>query len=184
MTKPIIAGRLDEQSKVEKVVEQLQRAGFAREHISSFYVNPQGQHDVYPIGGDRQESPGAKEAGKGMAAGAATGAAVGIAAAPLLGPVGPAAGGMVGAYVGGLIGGLSQMKEKGDPGERSEDAPNAQPIREAGMLVAVAVDDPAQEEHAIDMLRAAGASDIERAEGTIDNGDWSDFNPLAAPDRI
>lgn len=184
MTTTIIAGRLQQQSEVEDTVEELQRAGFAREHISAFYVNPPGQHDAYPIGGDRLDSPGAKEAGKGVAAGAAAGAAIGAATAPFLGPVGPITGGLVGAHLGGTVGSLSQMKEKGEPGEHAEDAQNAQPPRHAGMLVAVAVTDDEQEQRAIDVLRSCGAAEIERAQGTIANGDWNDFNPLATPELI
>lgn len=79
MTTPIIAGRLQQQSEADNTVEELRHAGFAHESISAFYVNPPGQHDAYPIGGDRLDSPGAKEAGKGIAAGAAAGAVVGAA---------------------------------------------------------------------------------------------------------
>lgn len=181
MTTPIIAGRLKQQSEVEDTVEELQRAGFARESISAFYVNPPGQHDAYPIGGDRLESPGAKEAGKGVAAGAAAGAVIGAATAPFLGPVGPITGSLVGAHLGGTIGSLSQMKEKGETGEHAEDTQNAQPPRHAGMLVAVAVTGDEQQQRAITVLHVCGATEIERAEGTIANGDWNDFNPLATP---
>lgn len=184
MTTTIIAGRLQQQSEVEDTVDELQRAGFARDHISAFYVNPPGQHDAYPIGGDRMESPGAHESGKGVAAGAAVGAVAGAAAVPFLGPVGAATGALVGAHVGGMVGGMSQMKERGETGAHGDDAQNAQPQRRSGMMVAVAVADEAQEQQAIHVLRAAGAADLERAQGTIANGDWSDFNPLAAPELI
>jgi hypothetical protein len=182
MTTTIIAGRFLTQDEVDHAVEELQRCGFARERISTFYVNPPGQHDTFPIGGDRAASPGAKETDKGVAAGAATGAAVGAAAGtPLFGPLGTAVGGLVGAHVGGLVGGVSEMKEKGETGEHGEEAENAAPVRKSGMMVAVAADDHEHEELAIKVLRSAGANDPERAEGTIENGEWSDFNPLAMP---
>lgn len=177
----IIAGRFQQQSETEDAIEELQHAGFARERISVFYLNPQGQHSIYPIGGDRAVSPGAQESDKGVAAGAAAGAAAGLAAAPFLGPVGAITGGLVGAHVGGLIGGMSQMKEQGETGEHAEDVENAAPVRHAGMYVAVAADGQEQEERSIRTLRALGAADIERAAGTIADGDWSDFNPVAPP---
>lgn len=185
MTTPIIAGRFPTQDDADHAVEELQRSGFARERISAFYVNPPGQHDTFPIGGDRAISPGAKETDKGVAAGAAGGAAVGAAAGtPLFGPLGAAVGGLVGAHVGGLVGGVSQMKEKGETGEHGEDSENVEPVRRSGMLVAIAAVDQAQEELAVKVLRSLGADDPERAEGTIENGDWSDFNPLATPSLL
>ena len=183
MSSTIIAGRFQQQSEAEDTVNELLRAGFARDAIATFYVNPPGQHDAYPIGGDRMESPGADDSGKGVAAGAAIGAAAGAAAAPFLGPVGAVTGGLLGAHVGGLVGSMSQMKERDDSGAPLN-ARDPQAQRQAGMMVAVAVGDEAQEERAIHVLRAAGAADIERAQGTIANGDWSDFNPLDTPALI
>src|SRR6478736_10552046 len=106
MTTPIIAGRFQTQPEANHAIEELQRSGFEREHISTFYVNPPGQHDAYPIGGDRAHSPGAKETDKGVATGAVAGAAVGaVAGTPVFGPLGTALGSLVGAHVGGLVGG-------------------------------------------------------------------------------
>lgn len=177
----IIAGRLQQQAAVEDTIEELARAGFARDRITSFYVNPPGQHDAYPIGGDQALSPGAKETDKGAAIGVATGAAAGLAAAPFLGPVGVATGSLLGAHVGGLVGGLSRMKERGEAGEHGEEAENVVPLRKSGLLVAAAVEDNEQEEHAIRILRSLGATDIERADGTVENSDWVDFDPLSTP---
>lgn len=53
----VIAARMQLQDQVDQAIGELERAGFAREHIASFYVNPPGQHATYPIGGDRFESP-------------------------------------------------------------------------------------------------------------------------------
>lgn len=180
----IIAGRFQQQSEVEDTVAELQRAGFAPDRIASFFVNPAGQHDAYPIGGDRAISPGAKESGKGVAAGAAAGAAVGVAATPFLGPVGTITGGLLGAHIGSLVGSLSTMKEQGETGEHAEDIENAAPIRHSGMMVAVAVGSREDHDRALNVLRALGAVDIECAEGTIENGDWIDFNPVAPPELV
>lgn len=177
----IIAGRFEQQSEVEDALEELERAGFGRERISTFFVNPAGQHHLLPIGGDRALSPGAKESGKGILKGAATGAAVGAAATSFLGPVGTVTGGLVGAHVGGLVGSMASMKEKGETGEHGEDAENAAPVRKSGMMVAVACSEEDEERRTINLLRSLGAADIERAQGRIENGDWSDFNPVAPP---
>lgn len=176
----IIAGRFLQQTQIEHTIEELVRAGFGRDRISAFYVNPPGQHDSYPIGGDHAVSPGAHESDKGVAIGAATGAAVGVAATPFLGPVGTVTGGLLGAHVGGLVGSLSKMKERGETGEHAEDADNAAPVRHSGLLLAIAVD-PDDSDHAANLLRSMGAMELERAEGTIENGDWIDFDPTATP---
>ena len=180
----IIAGRFSQQSEVQDSMEELLRAGFGREQISAFYVNPPGMHDNYPMGGDHDRSPGAHESDKGIARGAAAGAAVGVAATPFLGPVGAVTGGLLGAHIGGLVGGLSEMKERGETGEEGEDADNADPLRHAGMMLAIAIDGSEQEDRAINLLQSLGAADIERSEGTITDGDWVDFDPTSLPHLV
>ncbi|HJU70812.1 MAG TPA: hypothetical protein VJ603_03120 [Paucimonas sp.] len=171
----IIAGRFQQQTQVQEVISELLRNGFQEQHVSSFYVNPAGQHDLHPIGGDRDQSPGTQESGKGMAAGeaigGALGAAAGMAAAPLAGPASVIAGVLVGAHAGSLPGTLSHMA----------DADETPLERHSGMLVAAEVGNAADEADAIATLRAFGACDIERADGVIENGDWSDFDPLSTP---
>ncbi|HEV7616693.1 MAG TPA: hypothetical protein VGO51_01160 [Burkholderiaceae bacterium] len=172
----IIAGRFELQPQAEAAISELRRAGFTSEQIAYFYVNPPGQHDVYPLGGDHDKSPGAEETDKGVAAGIAAGAAAGLATVPVLGPAGP----LVGAYVGALAGSLAATKEPDEMGEK-DDAP---PERKAGLMVAVAADDSGRQRLAIEVLHSMGASDIERAHGTIQNGDWIDFDPVAPPKLI
>jgi hypothetical protein len=184
MSTTIIAGRFEQQATTQEAVDELARAGFAPERIASFYVNPRGQHDAHPLGGDHEKSPGAKETGTGAALGAAAGGAIGVAAAPVLGPVGVVTGGLVGAHIGGLVGGVSKMKEHGETGDNEEETENALPERRSGMMVAVAVEDHDQEARAADLLRALGAADIERAQGTIADGDWTDFNPVEPPELL
>jgi phage tail tape-measure protein len=170
----IIAGHFDQQAEVQHAIGELVRAGFAPERISSFYVSSAGRHDETSIGGDHAVSPGAEDSGKGDATGAAIGAAAGAVTAPLLGPVGPVVGGLLGAHVGGLVGAMSQMGDAGD----------TPPVRRSGMMVAVDVMGGENEQRAIDTLRALGASDIERATGTISDGDWHDFDPVRAPQWV
>ncbi len=180
----IIAGCFEQQDPARHAVEELEQAGFAADQISSFYVNPAGQHASYPIGGDHDKSPGAEDSGKGVVAGAATGgtvgAAVGAATAPVTGPIGPAVGAMLGAHIGSLVGSMNQMKDDGGP-EHHDETP---PLRVAGMYVAVALPDADMERQAVDILRSCGAGSVERAQGTIQNSDWSDFDPASSPDLI
>lgn len=168
----IIAGRFEQQDVVQNALLELERAGFSSSHMSSFYVNPAGQHDTYPIGGDRDKSPGAEDSTTGIATGAVVGGIAGTVAAPVLGPVGT----LVGAHLGGMVGALSQMKERDEAEDVSE---NTQHQRKSGMLVAVRVDTEDHLNSAVDVLRSLGADEIEQSEGTIEDGDWSDFNPIA-----
>lgn len=177
----IIAAHFQLQDQIDKARAALAGAGFATDRISAFYVNQPGQHNQLSMGGDRDESPGAKETpqgvAQGMAAGGAVGAAVGAAAAVVTGPVGPVVGALVGAHIGSLYS-FSDMKPAGAAEEGGE---NHLEPRQAGMLIAVVVDDDQQQTHALGVLRQLGGERVEEAEGTIRGGDWIDFDPLAAP---
>jgi phage tail tape-measure protein len=133
---------------------------------------------MHPVGGDRPKSPGAEDTGKGagagIGAGGAVGAAIGAVATPVLGPIAPITGAAVGAYAGSLMGSMSQTDEV-------EEIPD---VRQAGMMVAVAIEGSDEEQRALDTLRAEGAFSLERANGQIVNGDWIDFDPLSSPDYI
>jgi hypothetical protein len=187
----IIAGRFEQQSDADHVIDALLRAGFARDGIAKYFVGPPGQHHQFPVGGDRNVSPGAEGGGPGAATGAGIGGAVGLAfglaATPLVGPAGALAGAGVGAYTGSLVGALSGLK---DDDESDTDVPRAaagdeQPmVRESGVLVAVRASAEAEQQTAREVLSALGAREIERAEGTLTNGEWKDFNPVPAPDII
>ncbi len=178
----IIAGHFLLQQQVDHAREELIRAGFAEDQISAFFLNQPGQHDLTPIGGDRVESPGAHESPEGIVegavAGGAVGAAIGAVTAPVTGPIGPIVGGLVGAHVGSLFT-LSKMKDRGE-GEEGGAANRYEP-RKPGMLVAVAADGAGAEERALAVLRSLGSDHIEKAVGTIQGGDWTDFDPLSLP---
>lgn len=195
----IVAARFQEQEQVDAAIAAIMETGVAREHMSSFYLNPPGQHNTYAIGGDRDDSPGAHESGEGVAKGVTTGGAIGAAAGltgvALFGPVGPAIGALVGAHVGGLLGSLSEMKEKGEGEKATADGSGYQnelAQRKSGMILAVAAGDmmgvasSAHPEHdqLVQMLINAGGQDIELAEGSIVEGDWQDFDPLQIPKFI
>lgn len=180
----IIAGRFEQQTLAEQAREEILRAGFSEDQVTTFYVNPPGQHDLYKLGGDRDESPGAQDSEKGLlkggTTGAAVGAALGAATIPVFGPAGPIAGALVGAHVGDTAGAFSEMADNGN----RADSPETLPFRRAGMMLAVAADSEEEERRAVDVLRHLHAQDIELAEGTIANGDWEDFDPLQPPTLI
>lgn len=181
----LIAGRFSQQNHAENASAELMRSGFSPRDMSLFYVNPQGQHDIHPVGGDEDESPGTHHASSGAVAGVAggvgVGTLVGAATLPVLGPAGPLLGAAVGAYTGSLVGALNTMKkheEHTEIAERSEiksSDDDAHP-RKAGVLLAVAVATPEQRASAIEILGAT-ALEVEEAEGELQNGQWTDFDP-------
>jgi hypothetical protein len=187
----IIAGRFEQNDRAEAAAGALRRGGFGVNDVSVFFVNPPGQHATFPIGGDRDASPGAKHAEggalKGAAVGGAVGVGVGLAAAPLLGPAALLAGAGAGAYAGSLVGALGDMKEKPETTqseERHEDSvvvAAAPTVRAGGVLVAVRAAEFAKRVDAVNILRSAGARDIERADGTWEASRWVDFDPLKPP---
>lgn len=177
----IIAAHFQLQDQIEQARLALLGAGFDVDRISAFYVNQPGQHDQLPMGGDRNESPGAKDTpqgvAQGMAAGGAVGAVVGAATAMVSGPAGPALGALVGAHIGSLYS-FSDMKPAGAAEKGGEN--HVEP-RQAGMLIAVALQNEQEQPRALDVLRGLGAERIEEADGSIVHGDWSDFDPLVPP---
>ncbi|CDG84314.1 membrane protein [Janthinobacterium agaricidamnosum NBRC 102515 = DSM 9628] len=177
----ILAGHFQLQDQIAEARAALVQAGFPDSQISAFYVNQPGQHDLHELGGDRAASPGAKETpqgiSQGVAVGGAVGAAVGAATVLATGPIGPVVGALVGAHVGSLYS-FNSMKERGEAEQGGE---NRAAPRKAGMLIAVALHGAADRQRALDVLHQLGAEHIEEAQGTIANGDWSDFNPLTTP---
>ena len=183
--KTIIVGRFSQQDEAESARRELLRAGFPAAEVSLFYVNPGGQHAIYPVGGEEDESPGAHDAKfgamRGAAGGMGAGALIGVATMPVLGPASPLLGAAGGAYTGSLGGALSNMDETGpeaDPAHESSAPPaGVQPVK-AGLVLAVAVGTPGEREGATEIL-GARAQALEETEGTLQDGDWIDFDPLA-----
>ena len=134
-----------------------------------------------PIGGDHLLSAGAKETPigvvEGAVAGGAVGAAVGATTTPVTGPLGPIVGGLVGAHVGSLFS-FSKMKEDGE-GEAGGE--NEAELRKTGHAAGGGAGRRRRGERALEVLRRLGAHHIERAEGSIVDGDWVDFDPLSMP---
>jgi hypothetical protein len=52
------------------------------------------------------------------------------------------------------------------------------------MLVAVGAASSSEEANAITILRAQGAADIERGQGSITENHWNDFDPLRPPTLV
>jgi hypothetical protein len=177
----IIAGGFDVYSKTQAALQRLRDAGIADEFVCEFRVNPAGEHDQTPIGGDRMKSPGAKDAeegaGKGGAAGAVAGAVAGIALTPVLGPAGIVAGAGVGGYTGSLIGSMNETKKEGTPDHED--------VRPAEAMIAVNIDGAGvSAEQIVRLFDECGAQQVEQAEGTWADGEWVDFDPVSRPQLV
>lgn len=177
----IIAGGFDVYSKTQAAVQRLRDAGIAEDNLCEFRINPAGEHDQTPIGGDRNESPGAKHAdrgaGKGAAIGAAIGTAAGVVATPLLGPAGIVAGAGVGGYTGSLMGSLGEVSD--------EVQPDHEDVRPAEAMVAVNADGAGiGEDEIVRIFEECGAQQVERAEGIWADGEWQDFDPVSRPHLV
>lgn len=189
----IIAARVKTQHRSDELMAQLQSQGIAATDMQSFYVNPPGQHDMHPIGGDVDEDSGTQDSNVGQATGVAAGAAAGLAAGaiagamiPPLAPILAVAMAGVGAHVGGMAGALASTRPSED--EKVETETNtpghdAVDMRRGGMTLAVRVD-AANEKIVIDLLSAARVEDLERAQGQWQDGQWVDFDPLTPPSKI
>ena len=174
----IVAARLEHPTDTESVLRALSSQGFQRSEFQSFYVNQRGQHALFPGGGDAYSDEGASGSGLGALLGAALGAAIGLGAGfaasiVIDSPVAILAGGAVGAYVGSLYGALRKMR----PGNKHRATPEHPVERGPGQMVAIRVDRPGAEPRAVETLNRFGARDIERTEGTWQEGDWKDFDP-------
>jgi hypothetical protein len=169
----IIAGRFqtkDEADAVAYWIAQYVEAG----DICIFHNNPPGQHGVLAGGGDEAVDPGAVGAGQ-LSVGTAIATALTAGAMGAVGgPVVAIAAAATGAYVGSLAGALDGLGNHDESPAR----------RPAGIILSVRIANPVNENRVIDTLRAEGAADIERAEGEWCDGDWVDFNPVAAPQLV
>ena len=175
----IIAGGFATHEAAESAYQRLLAAGASEDNLCTFRVNPPGEHDRTPIGGDRDQSPGATHADggavKGAAIGTIAGAAAGAVASTVLGPVAIAGGAGVGAYTGALVGALGAMDKRTHRDE----------IRPAENLVAVNVGGgEVSAEQAIAIFDECGATQVERAEGTWSAGAWADFDPVIPPNLV
>jgi len=178
----IVAARFDSFPEAEQAGRNLFAAGFAQEDVSIFFVNPAGQHDLYPLGGDQAADPASRKTKHGALAGAAL---LGLAGAVIGSIVWLYAAGSVlalliavgvGAYIGSLGGALLATRSAA----RAYRPGHSTGIRRAGVLTAVHVT-AATEAAAARVLRDCGGKDVEKAEGRWRDGDWVDFDPVTPP---
>ena len=181
----IVAARFENLAGAQSALAALAGQGFDQSEYQSFYVNPEGQHALHPMGGDSRSDEGARKADRGAIRGAVIGACagllVGIVFHVLLDSlVAVLAGAAIGAYVGSLLGALSRLRA-GDPRRATLSHPVE---RDPGPMVAIQVDRPGTETRAIETLRRCGAREIERTEGEWRAGNWKDFDPrVPSPER-
>lgn len=177
----IVAGHFDQPAQLDRAIAALAATGFGEHEYARYYLNPPGQHDLTPIGGDVQSDAGARHAGKGAMRGATLGGVVGLAVGGAIGlaiggiyvPVGVLVGVGVGAYAGSLYGALNKTRTA-RPGRASAEQAA---VRSGGLMLAVCTDRLGSEESALSILDKAGAQEIERSEGRWIDGGWSDFDP-------
>ena len=178
----IVAGIFDDNAAADRAIEGLHRAGFTRDDLDRFVLNPPGRHHHLPLGGDEGADQGAMGGEWGALTGAGVGGVIGalagLLAAPLIGPVAIAGGLAAGAYGGSLIG---AMRSLGEPVERGV-ASNL--VRQPGVMIAVNVRATDAEPIAVRALRQAGARTIEWNDGRWRSGRWIDFDPVAQPRRM
>lgn len=183
----IVAARFQTFDEATLAARRLFAEGYTEEDVHTFYVSIAGEHGRYPLGGDRLADPDAKGGHFGAVAGASL---LGLVFALLAGLIAArlaasifitiAAAG-VGAYIGALMGAMWVVGRK----KRVRTAPGAPaashpPVRQAGVMLALHVD-LGREAQARQILRAAGGTDIERANGRWQDGKWQDFDPLDPP---
>lgn len=179
----IIAARFDTFEAAEKAAALLMNNGVTGDDLHTFFVNPAGWHDRYPLGGDRASDPNSKGAPLTAVIGAAI---IGLIGAILGGIIGwgfansalPALAGVAaGAYIGSLVGAIYSL---GRPRKQSRFAAARVKVNEgrpAGVLLAVHTTPEHQNEIA-SLLRKAGGMEVERARGKWSEGRWTDFDPL------
>ncbi len=179
----IVAGRFDQQGEAQAAVERLLRHGFGRDDVSSFFVNPPGQHAKFALGGDRNVSPGARGAGLAAIGGAILGGVLGfifgMAASHVFGLVATITGMVAGAYLGMLAGALARLQDRAAARQRGD-----APVRRGGIMVAAHTPTPTSRDEAMRTLKSSGAIDVEEAEGDWHDGRWADFDPTAPPSRV
>jgi len=169
----IIAGRFHTKGEADSAAAAIVQYA-DRADICIFHNNPPGQHGLTEVGGDEHEDPGTAGAGRTATESAIAGGLAAGAVGALGGPVVAIAAAATGAYLGSLAGALGGV---GDAGDRTHPSDR----RPGGIMLSVRVATPLNEKRVIATLREQGAADIEQADGTWRDGDWTDFNPAAAP---
>ncbi len=180
----IIAAKVQLQTNAQEVINQLIDAGFSAKKIASFYVNPPGQHATYPIGGDRYQSPNTLNdisettEHKGFIAKAAE-ALIGVKSVDHA-----EASETASETVKDSNSSNEGVRGEAEIAEPTVDANAAVQVRRAGMLIAIELANPLDQNWLVTLLSKLGASSIEKVEGEIEDGQWLDFDPLSIPNYI
>jgi hypothetical protein len=178
MVKTVI-GSFDSVDDANRAVRELRAAGFVERDINLIANNV--QRGVATEGQDNAAATGA-------VAGGALGGAAGLAASlmglaiPGIGPIlaaGPIvaalAGAGAGAVAGGLLGGLTELGVEKDDAEIY-----AESVRRGGSLVTIRAD-ASRADEATEILRDAGAVDIDRRVEEWRSSGWSRYDASAEP---
>jgi len=183
----IVAARFDTFDAAQIAADALMKAGVAPDALHTFFVNPAGAHDRYPLGGDRAADPDSKGGPFGAVGGAA---AIGVLGAVIGGVIAFAfgtslvtivGGAGVGAYIGSLIGAMSALG-RARPRRSLAEAAEAKEKQGRASGVMLAVHTSAEHEMNIArILKEAGGIEVERAHGRWRDGKWEDFDPLTSP---
>lgn len=178
----IVAGIFDSSIKAEGALYALRGEGVPDNSLSMYHNNAPGQHGSYPIGGDEHTDPDSRGATRSAVTGALAGSAVGAGiGAAVGGPIGAVAGAGVGAYTGALGGALQGLGE--DPGDETT-LPPVVARRPAGVMLAVKLDGTVSQDAVVSLMRKHAPILIEEARGEWRDGQWTDFDPVAAPQLV
>ena len=174
-----VFGLVSTETQAERIVNELQQAGFSGSDISVLFPDKQGSRDF----AHEQNTKAPEGAVTGASAGGVLGGALGLLAGigalaiPGLGPFiaagpimatlsGAAAGATVGGVAGALVGmGIPELEAKQYEGK----------IKNGNILLAVHVDDGDQQKAAKEILEDGGAEDIKTGgESKVPNDDDDD----------
>ncbi len=172
----IIACHLELQERAEALVSAIENLGISRRKTTVFYLKPDGQHHLMPLGGDKTASPGASGSGKAAWVGSGIGAVAGAAVGSVAGPVGAVAGAGVGAYTGSLAGAVTGTDKTPESTDQTDSTQESAIDREPGLHVAAELDGHTRQD-VVTLMRQYDGSQIEEAEGHIEDGTWIDFDP-------
>ena len=163
MSQTSVFGIVKSHSQAERLVEELQAAGFPASEISVLLPDSEGKHDI----GHVKATKAPEGATTGAAAGGVTGgvlgllAGIGALAIPGIGPfiaAGPLmaalSGAAIGAGTGGLVGGLVGMGIPEIEAKRYQDK-----LKRGNYLIAVAADGD-EKGRAKEIFKNVGAEDI------------------------
>jgi hypothetical protein len=164
MSKTSVFGIVKTHSQAEKIVENLQDAGFPVSEISVLLPDKEGKHDIGHVKATKAPEGAATGATTGGVTGGVLGllAGVGALAIPGVGPfiaAGPImaalSGTAIGATTGGVVGGLIGLGIPEIEAKRYENK-----LRSGNYLIAVDAADGNQKDRAKEIFKNAGAEDI------------------------